>query len=82
MKYIGMYLHSTTTDFTVRNSEGVIVKRKQVRSTREQLVNFVSSIAGRKRVMVEESQMADWAARALIPHVVMSLFVASLNTTT
>jgi transposase len=69
MKHIGMDLHSTTTDFTVRNSEGVIVKRKQVRSTREELVKFVSSIRGGKRVMVEESQMADWAARTLIPHV-------------
>jgi transposase len=69
MKHIGMDLHSTTTDFTVRNSEGVIVKRKQVHSSREELVKFVSSIRGQKRVMVEESQMADWVARALIPHV-------------
>jgi transposase len=69
MKHIGMDLHSTTTDFTVRNSEGVIVKRKQVRSTRTDLVKFISSIPGSKRVMVEESQMADWVARALIPHV-------------
>lgn len=69
MKHIGMDLHSTTSDFTVRNSEGVIVKRKQVLSTREDLVKFVSSIPGPKQLMVEESQMADWVARALIPHV-------------
>lgn len=69
MKHIGMDVHSTTTDICVVNSRGKEVLYRQVKSTKEELVGLIESIRGGKRATVEESQMADWVARALMPHV-------------
>src|SRR5512139_2388641 len=69
MKHIGMDVHSTTTDACVRNGSGVIVLQRQIRTTQKELIGFVASIAGQKRVVVEEDQMADWVTRLLKPHV-------------
>ena len=69
MKHIGMDVHSTTTDACVRNGRGVIVLQRRIRTTQNELVDFVASIQGAKRVVVEEDQMADWVTRLLQPHV-------------
>jgi len=69
MKHIGMDVHSTTTDACVRNSKGVIVLQRRIRTTPTELVDFIESIQGEKRVVVEEDQMADWVTRILQPHV-------------
>ncbi|MGD0310461.1 MAG: transposase [Acidobacteriota bacterium] len=69
MKHIGMDLHSTTTEACVRNGKGKIVLRRQIETTRAELEKFVVGIPGRKRVAVEECQMADWVTRVLKPHV-------------
>lgn len=69
MKHIGMDLHSTTTEACVRNGNGKIVLRRQIETTRAELEKFVVGIPGRKRVAVEECQMADWVTRVLKPHV-------------
>jgi len=64
-----MDVHSTTTDACVRNGRGVIVLQRRIRTTQKELIDFVASIAGQKRVVVEEDQMADWVTRLLQPHV-------------
>ena len=69
MKHIGMDVHSTTTDACVRNGSGVIVLQRRIRTTHNELIDFVTSIKGQKRVVVEEDQMADWVTRLLKPHV-------------
>lgn len=69
MKHIGMDVHSTTTDICVVNSRGKEVLYRQVKSTKEELVGIIKSIRGSKQATVEESQMADWVARALMAHV-------------
>jgi len=69
MKHIGMDLHSTTTDVCVRNGKGKIVLRRQIQTTQAELEEFIRGIQGAKRVVVEESQIADWVARVLKPHV-------------
>lgn len=67
MKHIGLDVHSTTTSATVRNHFGRILGRAQFPSTRAELVRFMASIKGPKRVSLEESQMADWVTRVLVP---------------
>jgi transposase len=69
MKHIGMDVHSTTTDVCVRNGRGKIVLRRRMDTTKGELERFIVAIAGPKRVVVEESQMADWVVRVLQPHV-------------
>lgn len=69
MKHIGMDLSSTTIDVSVFNDHGVEVLYRQVKSKKEELVTLLKSIPGKKRVTVEESQMADWVARAVKPYV-------------
>jgi transposase len=69
MKHIGMDVHSTTTDACVRNGRGAIVLQSQIRTTQKELIDFVASIQGQKRVVIEEDQMADWVTRLLQPHV-------------
>lgn len=68
MKHIGLDVHSTTTDACVRNAVGKIVLRRTIRTTAEELVNFMSSVKGAKRVVLEESQLADWVTRLLERH--------------
>jgi len=69
MKHIGMDVHSTTTDACVRNGQGIIVLQRRIRTTQSELIDFVESIRGDKRVVLEEDQMADWVTRLLQPHV-------------
>ena len=69
MKHIGMDVHSTTTDACVRNSRGVPVLQRRIRTTQKEMINFIAEIKGPKRVVVEEDQMADWVTRLLQPHV-------------
>ena len=67
MKHIGLDVHSTETYASVRNSHGTIVRRTRFRSNREELEKFMTGIKGPKRVVLEESQLADWMTRVLTP---------------
>jgi transposase len=69
MKHIGMDVHSTTTDACVRNGKGIVVLERRIRTTISELIDFVESIRGQKRVVLEEDQMEDWVTRVLQPHV-------------
>ena len=69
MKHIGMDVHSTTTDACVRNGKGIVVLQRRMKTTQSELVEFIESIRGDKRVVLEEDQMADWITRLLQPYV-------------
>lgn len=69
MKYIGLDVHRATTDIVVLNGRGQESLRRQVETREEALVEVMKSLPGEKRVVLEESQMADWVTRALRAHV-------------
>lgn len=69
MKHIGLDLSSKTIEACVLDSRGIAILSRKVRSREKDMVDFIESIRGPKRVVIEESQMADWVARCLIPHV-------------
>jgi transposase len=69
MKYIGLDVHRATTDIVVLNGRGQESLRRRVETREGLLVEVMKSIAGEKRVVLEESQMADWVTRVLRPHV-------------
>lgn len=67
MKHIGLDVHSTVTYASVRNSHGTIICRTRFATTRREVEKFMDGIKGPKRVVLEESQMADWMTRVLVP---------------
>lgn len=69
MKFIGMDVHSSTTDICVLNSKGQLLRRARVETQQKPLLRFIKRIEGRKCVALEESTLADWVTRALQPHV-------------
>lgn len=69
MKHIGLDVHSTTTNVNVLNDRGKSILRRQIPTQETDLIDLMRSIHGKKRVALEESQMADFVARCLEPHV-------------
>lgn len=69
MKHIGLDVHSTTTVVNVLNDRGRSILRRQIPTREADLVDLLQSIPGPKRVALEESQMADFVARSIAPHV-------------
>lgn len=69
MKHIGLDLGRATTDVVVLNGRGQESLHRRVETREETLVELMKSIPGEKRVVLEESQMADWVTRVLQPHV-------------
>ena len=69
MKHIGMHLGGTTTTATVLSARGKRLLDRTISTRAANLVDFVKKIPGAKRVIVEESQLADWVVRALKPYV-------------
>jgi transposase len=69
MKHIGLDLGRATTDAVVLNGRGQECLHRRVETRAEALVELMKSIPGEKRVVLEESQMADWVTRVLQPHV-------------
>lgn len=69
MKHIGLDIHSTMSVIDVLNNEGRSVLRRQIPTREADLVDFIKSIPGPKRVALEESQMADFVARSIESYV-------------
>jgi transposase len=69
MKHIGMDLGGSTTTVTVLSARGKRMLDRTVRTSEADLVELICQISGNKRVVVEESRLADWICRALAPHV-------------
>ena len=69
MKHIGMDIDSATTHISVFSDGGRETIRTKVPTREADLVAFLRSIPGPKRVALEESQMADFVTRMIEPHV-------------
>jgi transposase len=69
MKHIGMDVDSTTTHISVFSERGREILHTKIATREADLVAFMRSVAGPKRVTMEESQMADFVTRAIEPHV-------------
>jgi transposase len=61
--------HSATTVATVLNDRGRKILRRQIPTREYDLIDFMQSIPGPKRVALEESQTADFVTRAIAPYV-------------
>jgi hypothetical protein len=69
MKHIGMDLGGTTATATVLSARGKRLFDRTMPTREADLVDLVKKIPGAKRMIVEESQLADWVVRALAPKV-------------
>jgi transposase len=69
MKHIGLDVDSTTTHISVFSERGREILHTKIATREADLVAFMRSVAGPKRVTMEESQMADFVTRAIEPHV-------------
>lgn len=68
MKHIGLDTHSTTTLATVLNDRGRKILRRRIPTRELDLIDFMQSIPGPKRVALEESQLADFVTRVIAPY--------------
>ncbi len=69
MKHIGLDVHSTTTLADVLNDRGRKILRRRIPTREIDLIDFIRSIPGPKRVALEESQMSDFVTRVIAPYV-------------
>ena len=68
MKHIGFDIDSTTTHISVFSERGREILHTKIPTREADLVAFMMSIAGPKRVALEECQMADFVTRTIEPH--------------
>ena len=67
--YCALDLHHSHTVFEAQTAKGAVICRKDVATGHRELVKLVRSVSGPKGIVIEEGPMADWAMRALQPHV-------------
>lgn len=60
MKYIGMDAHSRTSTFVVLGKSGRVLRRAKVATTESELLGFVRSVKGQKKLTFEEGVMSQW----------------------
>jgi transposase len=65
MKYAALDLHQETTAVCVRDSQGVIVHRAVVPTTRRDLRDSLRVVRAPLTITVEQGSLASWAVRAL-----------------
>ncbi len=68
MKHIGFDIDSTTTHISVFSERGREILHTKIPTREADLVAFMLSVAGPKRVALEESQMADFVTRTIEPY--------------
>ena len=68
MKHIGFDVDSTTTHISVFSERGREILHTKIATCEADLVAFMRSIPGPKRVTLEESQMADFVTRIIEPY--------------
>ena len=60
MKSIGMDAHSKTCFFVVMNKNGRIIQTKRVKTSEAEILGFVRSIRGKKKLAFEEGVLSQW----------------------
>lgn len=60
MKFIGMDGHSRTSTFVVMGKSGKVLRRAKVKTQEDELLAFVRSVKGAKKLAFEEGVMSQW----------------------
>ena len=60
MKFIGMDAHSRTSTFVVLGKSGRVLRHAKVNTTESELLRFVRSVRGEKKLTFEEGVMSQW----------------------
>lgn len=68
MMYIGLDVHARTFAMAVLDGRGKVMFEREWETSCASLREAVGAIAGRKRVVLEESTIASWVYRLLKPH--------------
>lgn len=67
--YIGLDAHSSTSTLVSMNEAGKIINRSHVDTTEKNLLSFVRSHKGPRKLVVEESNLSQWTFALLSPEV-------------
>jgi len=67
--YLGVDAHSDMCQLTVMNQSKAVLSCRSYPTSAVELIKAVASVKGSKKLVVEESQMADWIKRTLDPYV-------------
>lgn len=68
-RYIGLDDHATSCSFGVLSEQGKQLRSAVVETSGQALVGFIESIAGYKRLCLEEGTRSNWLYEILSPHV-------------
>ena len=60
MKFIGMDAHSKTCFFVIMNKRGKMVTKKRVKTNEGDILGFVRSVKGKKKLAFEEGVVSQW----------------------
>lgn len=66
---IGLDAHSATFTLAVLDPQGKLVRCRRRRTSEQNLIEEVDSVVGPRRLVVEESPLAQWVKTALEPYV-------------
>ena len=69
MKHLALDAHARTSELSVRDARGRLIDCRQVPTEAHALIESIGHVAGRKTLVVEESNLAGWLKRTLEPHV-------------
>ena len=69
MNDIAFDAHSATFTVAVLNEKSKVIRCRRRRTSEHNLIKEVSSVVGPRRVVVEESPLAQWIKTALEPYV-------------
>ncbi len=67
--YLGVDAHSDMCQLTVMNRHKDVLSCRSYPTSAVELIKAVADVKGSKKLVVEESQMADWIKRTLEPYV-------------
>ena len=60
MKFIGLDAHSKTCFFVVLSKKGKVLKKARVRTSEADILGFVRSVKGQKKLAFEEGVISQW----------------------
>jgi transposase len=60
MKFIGMDAHSRNCTFVILGKSGKVLRRATVKTQEDELLSFVRSVKGQKKLTFEEGVMSQW----------------------
>ena len=67
MKHLALDAHARTSELSVRDARGRLIDCRQVPTEAHALIESIGHVAGRKTLVVEESNLAGWLKRTLEP---------------